>query len=206
MLAAVTAAPTQLGGVKCYPPLSDNRLVFLQPKAFLVDGVQPESWEAVRNGTATAATTATPTATATAANNRGWSGGSSDGRGSNSVVLKTTPTNTHTTIPLMRASREDEVRRFEPKERRPLVRSAPAAAGAATNSGTVAPASRGTGTQRSGATERLPMTKSRPQAYQVCSIVGGRLCMSVCMYVCIILLYWVLFHLPARWQERWQKR
>lgn len=39
----------QIGGVKCYPPLSDNELIFFQHKALLVDNVSPKNWKAVRN-------------------------------------------------------------------------------------------------------------------------------------------------------------
>ncbi|CAN0530272.1 unnamed protein product, partial [Ectocarpus sp. 12 AP-2014] len=38
----------KVGGVKCYPPLSDNQLIFFQQKALLVDHQYPKSWKNVR--------------------------------------------------------------------------------------------------------------------------------------------------------------
>ncbi|CBN78074.1 DEAD box helicase [Ectocarpus siliculosus] len=38
----------KVGGVKCYPPLSDNQLIFFQQKALLVDHQHPKSWKNVR--------------------------------------------------------------------------------------------------------------------------------------------------------------
>ena len=168
--------------------------MFLQPKAFLVDGVQPQSWEAVRNGIAADA------AGNNDHNNRlkrsgDNSSSSSSGLVSNSPVLKTATTNTLIPIPLMRASREDELRRFEPKERGPLVRSAPPRASAAATGGSA-------GTQRSGVTAgRLPVTRTRPQPYQVRPFRFG-LAPAICR---VAQSYLVLCHhvgyVPSRWHQ-----
>eukprot|EP00752_Nemacystus_decipiens_P002257 g2138.t1 len=39
----------KVGGVKCYPPLSDNRLIFFTHKALLVDLVRHKSWKTARD-------------------------------------------------------------------------------------------------------------------------------------------------------------
>ncbi|CAM9621477.1 unnamed protein product [Scytosiphon promiscuus] len=41
----------KVGGVKCYPPLSDNQLIFFSHKALLVDHHRHKSWKDAREGT-----------------------------------------------------------------------------------------------------------------------------------------------------------
>ncbi|CAM9520022.1 unnamed protein product, partial [Hapterophycus canaliculatus] len=41
----------QVGGVKCYPPLSDNQLIFFSHKALLVNNLRHRSWKDAREST-----------------------------------------------------------------------------------------------------------------------------------------------------------
>lgn len=49
LLVYVFPPQPQVGGVKCCPPFSDNRLIFFQPKALLVDRAKHKSWKSVKD-------------------------------------------------------------------------------------------------------------------------------------------------------------
>ncbi|CAM9101617.1 unnamed protein product [Pylaiella littoralis] len=167
-LDCITPCNKKLGGVKCYPPRSEKRLVFFQHTALLVNGAQPKSWEAVRNDITT--TTATSAAAAAAADNNSTSissrggngqGGDSEAAAAAAAAASATPL---FIIPLMAASKEDRARRFEPKKRPPLVRSVVFAPGAVHTAG--GGRDKVGGAAAAAAAEWRAMTKTHPRPYQ----------------------------------------
>lgn len=108
-LSRVGARVAQVGGVKFYPPLSDNQLIFFSHKAVLVNHQSHKSWREAREG-------------------------------SLREVL------------LLPAGKEEEERKFKPRQWPPLIKSEGGGGGSAGGAGAVAVAA--------------GLTKTPPRAYQ----------------------------------------